>query len=694
MLSSFVYACVLFATFSGTGSLASSAIYPKNNEVISALQKRGIDLINTDSTGLKVTCISCTTHGNVTFSTGSVGKNASLVKDVTSLFQIPDPGGLVAEAFDLNVKVAFENVGGRFEFLIESGGESTYSFPLFSLATPFGAALSEDLNFGMALFVDLVFSLSAEVDLTGGFELAFPAGAFITVDPLLGTIVEHGFTGGKTNALPITVTTATGGTTFKASLRVRVQAGTTVSLFGTGFDFELGIFVDLIEYVATISSTPECPQLISGGLDVAIGAYAHAVGEVNYATFGAAPAVITTILEVPLSSQCLDGTAPTSVPGYAMNSVAPVVSTSSVAPFSSTSLQTKTNLPASGYPAGSAVTPAPALITSTVCATDLITLTTCSSTVLHCPANATADFVITKTRTLYTTVCPPGATLPTTLPAYTAVPRETSTATGPASYPAYPAVPLSLSTPKGLVETSSAIPLASYPPNAAVPPSSTTCLTTTIEHTITITRTITISLPSAGYPPNSALLPSSTVHLTETIRLTKIHTTTITRTTSISLSSPAPPALTTVVITQLNFVPCASAIVETIYTPNLTTPVYAMPTGVAFPVPFPNWNETVPTFRPIVPIVPVVTSTNVTTEPVAGTPASNPFMGYVPSTTGPLGHETPIATPEPGNATESTTGNLPNPTYPIAFQNAASRSIDPSSAVLALVLSTCVFALL
>ncbi|PBP23983.1 hypothetical protein BUE80_DR005180 [Diplocarpon rosae] len=695
-MSTLVRTCaVLFAAFLATGSLAGPAINPKNIEVAPALQERiipsitlgsfdissshvddilfdvtqtgGIDLTNTDSTGIKATCISCTTHGNVTFSTDGVGKNATLIEDITSLFENPDPDRLVVEAFDLNIKVAFENVGGRFELGVESGGESTYSFPLFSIATPFGAALSEDLSFGMVLFVDLVFSLSAEVDWSGGFEFAFPEGAFIMVDPLKGTIVDHGFTGGKTNALPVIVTTASQATTFKASLRVRVQAGTTVILFGTGFDFELGIFVDLIEYVATISSTPECPQLITQGLDVAIGAYAHAVGEINYMALGVAPAVITTILEVPLPNRCLGSTFPTSVPAYVTNPSVPVVATSFVAPISSipsagpAPLQTPTFSPAGGYPAGSAVTPAPALITSTLYSMDLITLTTCSNTVLRCPPDATAEYIITKTKKFYTTICPPGASVPTTLPTPTAVPLQTFTAQGSASIPAYSAVPLSSSTPIGLVETPIGIPLASYPLNSALP-------------------------------------PSSTIRLTRTIRRTKVLTTTITRTIPPSSTQP----VTTVVITHLNFVPCPTAIVETIYTPNWTKPVYTMPTGVAFPVPFPNWNEKVPKFTPIIPSVPVITSANVTSKPVAVTPTSNPFVEYMPSTTSTPGYDAPSVTPGLWNTTAvttesttmSTTGSPPNPTYPISFQNASSRSIDRSSVVLALVMSIFAFALL
>ncbi|KAH6716008.1 hypothetical protein BKA61DRAFT_418113, partial [Leptodontidium sp. MPI-SDFR-AT-0119] len=205
--------------------------------------------------------------GTASITTTGVSKDVDIIKDIKSFFK--SPLDLITQAFGLNVKVSFEN----------------------------------DVSFGMVLFVDLVFSLSESVDLQAGFEFAFPEGAYIVVDPLLGEIIDHGFNGGETNALPVTITS--GSATFKAALRVRVQAGTTVILFGTGFDFELGIFADLIEYQATISSTPACELSITEGLDVNIGAFAHAVGEINYSKFGASPALVTTILEVPLPSLCL-----------------------------------------------------------------------------------------------------------------------------------------------------------------------------------------------------------------------------------------------------------------------------------------------------------------------------------------------------------------------------------------------------
>jgi hypothetical protein len=66
----------------------------------------------------------------------------------------------------------------------------------------------------------------------------------------------------------------------------------------------------------------------------------------------------------------------------------------------------------------STITSAAALITSTIWATGYITVTSCASAVLHCPASAASEVILTSTSILYTTVCPYGAVLPTTLPSY------------------------------------------------------------------------------------------------------------------------------------------------------------------------------------------------------------------------------------------------------------------------------------
>ncbi|KAK0112052.1 hypothetical protein ONS96_001312 [Cadophora gregata f. sp. sojae] len=152
--------------------------------------------------------------------------------------------------------------------------------------------------------------------------------------------VSDGPNGAEAKALPILITS--GCATFKAALRVRVQAGTTVTLFGTGFDFEPGTFADLIEYQATISTTPACELSTTESLDVNIGAFAHAVVEINFSKFGMSPAVITTILELPLPSLCLSRQTATSGTALSTDSALNAVTTSLVLPMPPTTVSLPT----------------------------------------------------------------------------------------------------------------------------------------------------------------------------------------------------------------------------------------------------------------------------------------------------------------------------------------------------------------
>lgn len=420
----------------------------------------------TNTVLLELECVDCRTWGSALVTTNGVDKHEDFIHDIISFFK--DPVDTVVNAFDIEVKIEFLDVGGHFEFDLVASDTVTYTYSIFTSETPAGIAISSDVSIGLVLFVDLVFSLTAEIDLEAGFEFAFPEGAYITVDPLEGKIIDHGFTGGETNSLPIICTS--GSATFKAALRVRVQAGTTVAIFGTGFDFSLGVYADLIEYVATLDTTPTCELEITECLDVNVGAYAHAVVELDYMSMGVAPAVVTTLLKLPLPSLCvtrphgsslpaLPTSAPLSVistivsplpantasPTYTTSSstpggiflegsttatVAAAISTSAnstlatntgssnatSAPAPTTSLAIKTGF----SNATSTITSPASLITSTVWTTNYITVTSCSSTVLHCPASAASEVILTSTSILYTTVCPYGAILPTTLPSHLA----------------------------------------------------------------------------------------------------------------------------------------------------------------------------------------------------------------------------------------------------------------------------------
>jgi hypothetical protein len=139
---------------------------------------------------LEIECVDCRTWGSALITTAGVTKNESLISDLVSFFDNPIDN--IVNAFDLGVKIEFLDVGGHFEFELYASDTVSYSFSIYESETLAGLAVSEDVSVGLVLFVDLVFSLTAEIDLEAGFEFAFPEGAYLTVDPLEGTIIDHG----------------------------------------------------------------------------------------------------------------------------------------------------------------------------------------------------------------------------------------------------------------------------------------------------------------------------------------------------------------------------------------------------------------------------------------------------------------------------------------------------------------------
>lgn len=135
-------------------------------------------------------CLDCQTWGTAVVSTAGVTKDESIIGDIISFFE--HPLDVIADAFHLDVRIDFEKVGGHFEFDIFAADTVSYSYPIFESESPVGIACSEDVSLGLVLFIDLVFSLTAEIDLEAGFDFSFPDGAYITVDPLNGEIVDQG----------------------------------------------------------------------------------------------------------------------------------------------------------------------------------------------------------------------------------------------------------------------------------------------------------------------------------------------------------------------------------------------------------------------------------------------------------------------------------------------------------------------
>jgi hypothetical protein len=121
-------------------------------------------------------------------STAGAQKNESLLDDIVSFFEKPIE--TIVAAFDLDIRVDFEDVGGHFEFDIQAAAGNSYSIPIVESEVGVGIAVSEDVTVGLLLAIDLVFSLDAAIDVEAGFEFSLPQGTFITVDCLTGDIVD------------------------------------------------------------------------------------------------------------------------------------------------------------------------------------------------------------------------------------------------------------------------------------------------------------------------------------------------------------------------------------------------------------------------------------------------------------------------------------------------------------------------
>lgn len=143
-----------------------------------------------DAVHLEVECVDCRTWGSALITTAGASKDESIIGDIISFFK--SPVDAIVSAFDLDVKVSFEDCGGHFEFDIYASDTVSYSFPMFESETIVGIDVSEDVSFGLLLAIDLVFSLTAEIDVEAGFEFSFPDGAYLTIDALTGDIVDQG----------------------------------------------------------------------------------------------------------------------------------------------------------------------------------------------------------------------------------------------------------------------------------------------------------------------------------------------------------------------------------------------------------------------------------------------------------------------------------------------------------------------
>lgn len=296
---------------------------------------------------------------------------------------------------------------------------------------------------GLNLFLDLVVSVDAGVDLSAGFEFSFPNGASLELDLLADLIKNHDSPGALMNDLPITVLADEA--KLQAAIRCRVEAGTSISLLGIGYDFELGVHADLLQCVTEIGRTDECPLSITGSCDINIGSYATSVSKINFGSFGIAPTAAVTLNFASLAPICT--TRPTSATtmgdrgGFMPTGSAPLPGTSDGAssgidngsdhgsghgsgsdgnqgPMSSnppgTGRFANGTIPTASLSSGASatgsligtITNGASLSASTVYGTQATTITSCAASVIHCRASLASTVVVTQTVIDYTTICP------------------------------------------------------------------------------------------------------------------------------------------------------------------------------------------------------------------------------------------------------------------------------------------------
>lgn len=346
------------------------------------------------------------------------------------------------------VRLELGGVQAYVDIGVDVSASAVYAINLFTSNSPVGIGFP-GLSVGLVFYVDLVFSASAVLDLDGGFYVSLEDDAFLETDIFTGDITDSLFDGIGTKSFPITV--RSGSATFKAALRVRVQLGveTEVPLIGVslGGGAVVGIYANLVEFVAELDSTPDCALETRQWFNLNVGAYARAGFDLDFTSIGVAPTVSTTLFDSPTFTQCwidggpaksgIDGGQPATVSVSAVTSPAElptlpafgepvptsadaaslVVSTAVTTPGAS-SLVTQprpTHAPSAdlSLPQGnSSHTPGePELVTTVIFPTTEYVITSCEANVINCPASFEKKIVVTKTLDAYTTICPPGASV-------------------------------------------------------------------------------------------------------------------------------------------------------------------------------------------------------------------------------------------------------------------------------------------
>ena len=203
-----------------------------------------------------------------------------------------------------------------------------------------------------------------------------------------------------------------------------------IDLFGIGAGAMLGVYVNLLEFVAELDSDASCGLQTTEWFDLNVGAFAELDVEVDYKSKSVVPSVSTTLFNSPKYTQCWDNPssaqsgAPTAPASSTIDIAesAPITTTTHLAMGGVTVLSSfsskvlPTSVPSSATNTSSVgnvhITPTTEnIVTSTIYSTTEYTVIRCAATVVNCPASYQSSIVVTQTVDSFTTVCPLGATV-------------------------------------------------------------------------------------------------------------------------------------------------------------------------------------------------------------------------------------------------------------------------------------------
>jgi hypothetical protein len=391
------------------------------------------------------------------------------------------------------LSLSLTDIEAYLDLEVRLGLATTIAVNLFTPVAPIELSLA-GLKVSAMVYLDLVLGVDAAIDFTGGIWVKIAEKALLETNILSGELLKTDFSGLSVKTLPIEVQIGCASLQADLRLRVQLVAeadvdlgsvldlGAILPLPDIGAGVELGVYANLVEYVGLLCDTPSCPvSKESYGLNVGV-AVGLDIEVEDILTLDLAPTVSIGLLTLPTVTICEQGQRPTHSASASVTVTGGVVGAS----VSATATGGKAGASASGkstgrvgggypsgkLPSGSAglfptgksaggvigasaystatgtyavsvpvITSSAAagsdygsgsgLVTSTVKATTIYTITRCAASVANCPASYASEQTIVKTVDVYTTVCP--ATVSLTAPASIKTTFPASSYVGPSA---------------------------------------------------------------------------------------------------------------------------------------------------------------------------------------------------------------------------------------------------------------------